>query len=306
MKKINFAAVVLVAVLAGVSRAGDFSSDAVGTAGAQFLEIPVTARAVAMGSAQGAAVEDASALYYNPAGLAGVKNGDVSFTHAFYFQSINYDYLALAKRFGGLVWGAQVQYLSPGSMDEIDNTGAGTGNTFHPRDLAVGFGLGFNLGILDLGAGGKYIYSNLDDTASTVALDLGTRARLSEKLALSFSAANMGPGLKYRNTRDSLPFTLRFGSAYKTSDFTLAADVVAPKAAAVYYAVGGEYLFPMKAVSLAARAGYNSRTSTSKLGGLTGLNAGGGIAMGSASLDYAWSPFGDLGTAHRMSLNYKW
>jgi hypothetical protein len=41
----------------------------VGTAGAQFLELGVSARAVAMGEAFVAVANDATAVYYNPAGL---------------------------------------------------------------------------------------------------------------------------------------------------------------------------------------------------------------------------------------------
>ncbi|MCK5358810.1 MAG: hypothetical protein KAJ48_10475, partial [Elusimicrobiales bacterium] len=61
--------------------AGIFSKDAIGTTGGQFLELPVGARGVAMGSAQGAA-EDASAIYYNPANLAGLRGINVTFMHA--------------------------------------------------------------------------------------------------------------------------------------------------------------------------------------------------------------------------------
>lgn len=41
----------------------------VGTAGAQFLELGVSARAIAMGDAFLSICDDASAVYYNPAGL---------------------------------------------------------------------------------------------------------------------------------------------------------------------------------------------------------------------------------------------
>jgi len=45
----------------------------VGTAGFQFLKIAPSARGAALGSAFSAIADDASALYYNPAGIAGLK-----------------------------------------------------------------------------------------------------------------------------------------------------------------------------------------------------------------------------------------
>jgi len=299
-------AALLLIFAANASPASQFSSDAVGTTTAQFLEIPVSARAVAMGSAQGAVVNDASAMYYDPAGLAGIENASLTFTHAFYFQSVNYDYAALAKRFGDIVMGVQVQYLSPGAIDEVDNTGIGTGNSFQPQDMAVGLGAGLSLDMLDIGAVCKYISSSIIENASTTAVDLGTRLRISDIFALSLSAANLGKGLKYRETEESLPESFRFGSVLRISALTLAADAIAPKGAAVYYAAGTEYVFGSRKIPIAARAGYNSRTSQSKLGGMTGFSAGGGISLDRASLDYAWSPFGDLGSVHRISFGYKW
>jgi len=44
-----------------------FSQAKVGTTGAQFLELGVSSRAMAMGEAYTAVVDDISAVYYNPA-----------------------------------------------------------------------------------------------------------------------------------------------------------------------------------------------------------------------------------------------
>jgi len=52
----------------GVQFVADVSG--VGTNAAAFLEIGVGARAMAMGGAYGAVANDASALYWNPAGIA--------------------------------------------------------------------------------------------------------------------------------------------------------------------------------------------------------------------------------------------
>ena len=64
----------------------------------EFLNIGAGARGLAMGSAQVASVNDATAGYWNPAGLTGVKdNPQATLMHAEYFSGIaKYDYAALA------------------------------------------------------------------------------------------------------------------------------------------------------------------------------------------------------------------
>ena len=65
----------------------------------EFLAIGVSAKAQAMGNAQVAHIQDATAGFWNPAGLANLE-GDmqVSLMHAEWFASIGkYDYLGIAK-----------------------------------------------------------------------------------------------------------------------------------------------------------------------------------------------------------------
>ncbi|MBU3713370.1 MAG: PorV/PorQ family protein [Ferruginibacter sp.] len=64
----------------------------------EFLNIGAGARAMAMGNAQIASVNDATAGYWNPAGLAAVKDHpNISIMHADYFAGIaKYDYASVA------------------------------------------------------------------------------------------------------------------------------------------------------------------------------------------------------------------
>ena len=64
----------------------------------EFLNIGAGARAMGMGNAQIASVNDATAGYWNPAGLVAVKdNPSLSIMHADYFAGIaKYDYAAIA------------------------------------------------------------------------------------------------------------------------------------------------------------------------------------------------------------------
>jgi hypothetical protein len=64
----------------------------------EFLNIGAGARGLAMGSAQVGSVQDATAGYWNPAGLTFVKdNPNITLMHADYFAGIaKYDYIAAA------------------------------------------------------------------------------------------------------------------------------------------------------------------------------------------------------------------
>jgi len=65
----------------------------------EFLNIGAGARGLAMGGAQVASAKDATAGYWNPAGLMGIKEqANVGLMHADYFGGIaKYDYLSAAK-----------------------------------------------------------------------------------------------------------------------------------------------------------------------------------------------------------------
>ena len=63
----------------------------------EFLNIGAGARGLAMGSAQVSSTVDATAGYWNPAGLTGVDQTSVNFMHASYFSNIaKYDYGSVA------------------------------------------------------------------------------------------------------------------------------------------------------------------------------------------------------------------
>ena len=73
--------VLLLAVVVRGAGAGDEGSFAL-----EFLGMGVGARAAAMGSAYVAVAEDASAAYWNPAGLTGVEHYGFTTQHADMFQ----------------------------------------------------------------------------------------------------------------------------------------------------------------------------------------------------------------------------
>jgi len=287
----------------------DFNSGARGTTSADFLELGVGARAVGMGQAYSAVADDATSLYWNPAGLTRVEHADATFMHAPYLDSTFYDYGAYAQRAGRHAWGLGVQYFSAGSIAQTDQNNASLGS-FSPYDLAASAGYAYRLteGGLSIGGDVKYIQSKILATASTVAADLGVQSGLFwDRLRLAVTATNMGGELKFEQESDPLPFALRYGASVNiTKDWLAALDLVSPRDDSSYAALGTEYiLHATDQFQFAGRLGYNSLT-TSDVSGFTGLSCGMGIGYRSLAFDYAFLPYGSLGLTHRISLSLKW
>jgi hypothetical protein len=74
----------------------------------EFLTLGVGARALAMGGGYGALSDDATALYWNPAGLGQVaRRTEATFMHSSLFGLDSYDTVNVAKSFGNATWGFQ-------------------------------------------------------------------------------------------------------------------------------------------------------------------------------------------------------
>ncbi len=61
-----------------------------GTTGATFLKLGAGARAIGMGSAFTGLSDDASAIYWNPAGLGFTKRWELSFNYQKHFADFDY------------------------------------------------------------------------------------------------------------------------------------------------------------------------------------------------------------------------
>jgi len=134
-------------------------------------------------------------------------------------------------------------------------------------------------------------------------------------LRLGAAVQNVGPGLKFLDETDALPLTVAGGAGYRVgrSGLLLALDVkTLPLEGRTTVSLGTEYAM-FSALSI--RAGYLSAlaagdaaaggVATQRAWDLSGFGAGLGLRVGSYTLDYSFTPSGELGSVQRISLGAK-
>ena len=305
-------ALLLCCALRPAPAAAQYDAGSAGTASAQFLKIAAGARGAALGEAYSALADDAFALDWNPAGLINVKTNSMVFMHSPYLAGSYVDYLAYAETAGDVgAWGVSFKYMNYGKISETDSSGVEIGN-FTPFDSAVNVGFacyvtGFNKDPEErfvLGATGKFVRSQIKGSDNTVSADIGVTMpyMFDNRFRLSLTAQNIMGTLRYDKEEAPLPLILRLGSATRLTDhFTMTADVTAPRDNLPFLAMGGEVKVPFgETTDVFLRAGFNTR-AISDIGGMRNIALGAGARYKAYWLDYAFSPFGDLGTVHRVS-----
>lgn len=300
-----FVAVVLALAVHG--RAGE---ESVGTTSANFLKIPAHARPAAMGEAFTAISDDESALLYNPAGTARVLQHQLSATHIEWFQGILLEHLGGVASLGPLgSVGLGVSWLQVESLVRTERTGNGpdplanfkeTG-AFRPYDLAVAGTWAFQYGpFWKVGLGAKFLQQAIDDKSGMgVNVDLGLqRTGYWDWLDVGVLVQNLGSAVNVGGTPFSQPLAFRAGAAgrFLQKRLTLGVDVTVPTDNSVIPALGAEWWV---AQPLALRGGWR--------GGYAGQpTAGLGFRFSIFQLDYAWQPYVELGTTHRLTATLAW
>ena len=208
-----------------------FAQSKVGTAGFQFLEIAPSARGAAMASAFSAIADDASALYYNPAGVARLKNYELITNGIQYPAGIRLAYAGMVVPISPIVGNIGFSFTSlfleeamkvqePMLGGEYDNwTGEYflcyqyAGQITYAKNLTDKFSAGMNL---------RYVRSTLDDRDNTSSqafgADIGTLYDTQFRtIKLAIVITNFGPDVAYK----SLDATDPLVSDYEHESFPL-------------------------------------------------------------------------------------
>ncbi len=213
----------------------------VGITAVPFLQIEPDSRTAGMGNSGVAIADNASAIFWNPAGLAFQEGNEVSLTHADWLPNFNvdmfYDYLAGRYYVDGIgTIGAHITFLNLGEQERTDAQGNSLGS-FSSYEVAGGLSYGFKLNEnIAIGTGMRFIYSNLvpsgtrvgEQTArngTSVGVDLATLYRSNPfmigdreaQFRAGMNLSNLGPSIQYTDEaqKDPLPTLLRVGWAYK-------------------------------------------------------------------------------------------
>ncbi|MEA2062622.1 MAG: PorV/PorQ family protein [Gemmatimonadota bacterium] len=191
----------------GYGRVEGYSS--VGRRSAEFLSIPVSARSVGMGDAYTAVVDDISAIYYNPAGLAFLEKTEFMFTRVSMPSEVRYNFAAAAVPLADGQWviGGFYGMLS---MDPIEETTIllpnGTGREVDAYSQVLGGSVAYNFSDrFSAGVSVKHVFEDYwSTTAQAVAFDIGTNYHtdfMGRELKLGLSIQNLGTSMKFTGAR---------------------------------------------------------------------------------------------------------
>lgn len=276
----------------------------VGTTGANYLKIGLGAKATALGENFTALSDDASATYWNAAGLTSMKKT------RFDFMQLNWVAGISAKSFFGVYPLSENDYIggyafmldtpqdketryAEGDLIEYDETG----KVFKSEVAVYNFSYARLLSEqISFGLSVKSIDENLAGTkAKGLGIDVGVLYRdLFPQTTFGVAVQNVA-GVKLRTDED-LPRIFSVGALYTTelwaNRLNLVGDIKMPNDNSMRYGAGAEYWI---ANIVAGRIGYNSFSQ---------ISLGLGVAFKDIFADYAYVPLGDLGITHRIAVGY--
>lgn len=240
MKKILFG----IALLMGLMLVSDVLL-AQGNTAVPFLLISPNSRASGMGEGGTGLADDASAIFWNPAGLAFQKGSEVSITHAnwlpqFHMSDLFYEYLNFKTSIEDIgTVGASITYLNLGEFIQTAETGPEEIGRFKAFEVAATAGIGLKISDdWGLGVNLRFINSRLspigtanekgDGVAYNVSGDIAamykpkslilpfTDIDVGDQFSMGMNLSNLGPKVVYIDAAqaDPLPTQFRLGFAF--------------------------------------------------------------------------------------------
>lgn len=182
----------------------------VGTTTANFLEIGYGAAGIAMGDAYVSMANDLTSVYWNPAGLAFMKNNEAVFMLQPWLVDTDISFVAAGvplDNYGTLA--LSIIHMGYGDMEvtTLENQ-EGTGELFDANEFAITLSYGRALTEwFAFGAGVKYVSSQIwHSTGSALAFDLGVLIKTeffdisggtNDGMRIGMSVSNYGTKLQY-------------------------------------------------------------------------------------------------------------
>jgi hypothetical protein len=275
-----------------------------GKIGLSYLKIGVDARAAAMGDAYTAVANDASATYWNPAGLARSGKNSIILMHNSWIQDVNQEFAAIQFVNGTHNIAVSLNMISVTGIELRDETATEIpiGDT-HALNTYLGLAYATEIfGNWQFGLQVKYLYEKYYlYSTDGFALDLGLKKEdILQDLSWGLIIQNIGKMSALKEEATRLPLNLRTGFSYQLPLQLLENRPLI--AADANYVVDDVTIFnfgvEVPLVNYAdLRLGYVfGRESQS-------ITAGFGLNYGIFHIAYAFVPYSyDLGNSHRFSL----
>jgi len=265
-----------------------------------IFNVGAGARSMGMGSAFTGLADDASAAYFNPAGLAFIDEHQLMLMHAPLFINSQYNYLSSVHPFGdkwgtlaisdALLTSSKFQVRDASNV-LIDSNGTLSKNAIfgsYAHKVRQNFSAGINLKMIQQKIVGR--------SGSALGVDIGGMYRRSRLFSAGFAYANANePSVRLDSEKDLFRPVARFGVASEVfaDKLTLAADVIKTAGEEKLFAFGVEFT-PVPIMNL--RTGYNANRS---------YTLGLGLNFKPFHIDYAFSDT-DLGVFNKVSITWAW
>jgi tetratricopeptide (TPR) repeat protein len=274
----------------------------------QFLNYGVGARAMAMGGAYYGISDDASAAYWNPAGLAQLQRKELTTMQATLFQDTKLTYFSYAQPTkGGSVFALSMTELSGTGFEAVnasfnptnnETTSVSSNGSFTDSQEAIALSWAKNVTETMLfGMSAEDVTRKLAGSSdSTKLLNLGIMKTMGASYRLGIGAENVFSQTT-GDTQDTYPVTIKIGNSLRLfkERLTLALDIEKVLNGATDLRFGGEY--------------WVSRWFAFRFG-LLGLPAiqeedfGFGLNFKNLTLDVAQG-IHDLGSSTRFSVTFR-
>ncbi len=294
-----------------------------GTAGVEFLKIGVGGRASAMGESFVAIANDATALYWNPAGISQFTDNQVVFAHTAWLVDMQHEFLGAVYHISpDDAVGLSVTTLHTDDMPvTTELQPMGTGAYFHYGDVAVGLTYSRKMtSQFSFGGTVRYFQETLDVLKmSGTVIDFGTYywtglgtlrfsavvSNFGNEVSPSGSVSLIDGSTVSQFQKFSPPTMFRFGFAFEPyqddqNTVTASAQLNHPNDNSENVSLGAEYQF-MKMFFV--RGGY--KMNVDEEGFSFGVGVAASLNLFSLSLDYGYAPFKTLGGVHRISMFVK-
>jgi hypothetical protein len=292
----------LASLAAGAYAAADLTLYAPSKTSLSSLAVPVGVRAIGMGEVYTSVDGDVYALNWNPAGLANLSDFQLGLADNEWSSSLGLrqEFLAYGQGVGqdaGI--GVSLNYFSLGELDERDATGALLGQS---SAYALSGDLGYGWGMLQgnklkLGLNLEYAMESLfGQGSSSFGGGLGLDYDLSREVTAGLAVTHLGSGVGGFQPPSVL--SLGLSGQLLNRQLILAAEGDMPFSGEPMLKAGMEINFSV----LALRAGYRYAIGAPDGDVQTGFSAGAGFKLGVFDIDYAFVPYGNVATTHRISL----